>query len=328
MIRIRKTSKSILKCLTGILVILMGTLLSPAQALDAAAKTQPRIAMVTWRGETRAEAGFTDGLEKFGYHPVMTKHHCRQDPERLDRILDILENQPPDLIYVFGTTATKRVVHRIRNRPVIFDIVTRPVESGIIASWQSSGNNATGVSSMVPVANQIKALKKVISFSKLGIIYNPLEQNSIIQFQLLEQLAGSQGFALIPFMITRAEDIQKELKDLGARVDAVYLPSDSMIKSLGQAIMARVNEQKLPSLAAMEEMVIDDGAMMGLVPDYYQLGGLAARTAHQVLEGKHPSEIPVVTSDHFNITVNLKTARTIGIQIPTGILVMADRIVR
>ena len=332
-----KNLKNKIKCLGIVFLMLLGLLQindlgchADARDLDRnlSRTNHPRIAMITWRGETRAEAGFVDGLSRFGYVPKITKYHCDQNTKRLVDVLNILEPHPPDLIYVFGTTATKAVVRRIASCPVIFDIVTRPVESGIIANWQSSGNNATGVSSMVPIMNQIRTLKKVISFSKLGVVYNPLEQNSLIQFQLLSHLAISQKFKLIPFEITRAEDIQEKLNNLEEFVDAVYLPSDSMIKSLGKDIMARVNRQNMPSLAALEEMVIHDGALMGLVPDYYQLGGLAARTARLVLEGRRPSEIPVVTSDHFNITVNLKTAQAIGINIPTDILVMADRIIR
>ena len=75
-------------------------------------------------------------------------------------------------------------------------------------------------------------------------------------------------------------------------------------------------------------MVKKDSALIGLVPDYYQLGRLAASKAQRILRGEQPSAIPSSTLDHFNIIVNMNTARQIGINIPTSILVMADTTIR
>lgn len=289
---------------------------------------RPGIVMITWRGETRAEIGFMDGLSDCGYAPRLVKRHCDQDPDRLNLHIREVEKDLPDLIYVFGTTATKGVVSRIHSCPVIYNIVTRPVASGIIADWQSSGNNATGVSSMVPIRHQIRTLEKVAAFSRLGVIYNPLEQNSLIQIEILETLTRSLDIQLVLYPIRGRAEVAPVLENLREQVDAVYLPSDSMVKSLGNEIMVRINGANLPSLAALEEMVINDGALIGLVPDYYRLGRMAARKANKILTGHPPSEVPSATSDHFNITVNLKTAKEIGVHIPTAILVMADKIIR
>ena len=316
--------KTIITVLT--IALLWGS--APCSAAGPLDQTRPRIAMITWRGETRAEIGFIDGLSAYGYTPRLVKFQCRQDPALLNHHIQEVQQNLPDLIYVFGTTATKRVVNRIKGCPVIFNIVTRPVASGIIANWQSSGNNATGVSSLVPIRHQIRTLEKVVSFTRLGVIYNPLEQNSLIQIKILSALSDALDVKLIRYPISEKEEVPRVLAGLKDQVDAVYLPSDSMIKSLGREIMARVNGDKIPSLSALEEMVINDGALIGLVPDYYRLGRLAAQKAHKALTGHHPSDIPTATSDHFNITVNLNTAKQIGIHIPTAILVMADKIIR
>lgn len=287
-----------------------------------------RLAMITWRGETRAEKGFTDGLAQAGCAPTLVKHHADQNLARLHEVIKDLEQNAPNLIYVFGTTASREVLARITDIPVVFNIVTRPVESGIIADWKSSGNNATGVSSMVPILHQLKTLRKVIRFKRLGIIYNPREQNSIIQRDIVKTLEPVLGFIMVDLAVTETRVVPDMLESLDPLTDAVYLPSDSMVKSLGRTIMERVNRAGLPSLAALEAMVTDDGALMGLVPDYYQLGRIAAFKAVKVLQGTPPSEIPSSTLDHFAISVNMRTAKTIGFNIPTSILVMADRIIR
>ncbi|SDP15368.1 ABC transporter substrate-binding protein [Desulforhopalus singaporensis] len=286
------------------------------------------VAMITWRGDTPAELGFMDGLTGYGYNVHFVKYPADRSIEKLAAAVAALENNPVDLIYVFGTTATKHVLRHITTIPVVFNIVTRPVESGIIDSWSSSGNNATGVSSMVPVIHQLETLKKVIDFKTMGIIYNPREQNSVIQRDIVKDLEKRLNFKLYDFEVEPGEDIDKSLAGLTGALDAVFLPSDSMVKTYGKKITGLLNTLHIPTLAAMEDMVIQDGALMGLVPEYYQLGRLAAVKADAIFSSNAPDTIPTSTLDYFKITVNMNTARMIGINIPTSILVMADKIMR
>jgi len=286
------------------------------------------IAMITWRGETIAEKGFIDELNNSAHDIALTKYNAGQDDFRLQKIITQIQNNPVDIIYVFGTTATKAVLLRIKDTPVVFNIVSRPVGSGIIASWESSKNNATGASNKVSAINQLKTLKKVINYKKLGIIYNPKEQNSIIHGNNVKRLENLLHFSLKEYRISREQDILKILPQIKDKVDAVFLPADSMIKFLGKKIMEVVNGYKIPSLSSVGSMVPEDGVLLGFVPKYYELGRIAARKAILILNGRKPSDIPSSVLDHYHISVNMKTARKINIQIPMSVLVMANQIVR
>lgn len=287
-----------------------------------------RIAMITWRGETVAEKGFIDELNKSTYDISFIKYHADQDDSRLQKIITKIQESPVDLVYVFGTTATKAVLLRIKQTPLVFNIVSRPVGSGIIASWESSKNNATGASNKVSTINQLKALKKVINFNKLGIIYNPKEQNSIIQRNTVKRLENRLDFSLEECRISREQDILQILPKIKGQVDAVFLPADSMVKFLGKKIMKKVNEYKIPSLSSVGSMVPEDGVLLGFVPQYYELGRIAAKKVIQIINGKKPSDIPSSVLEYSNISVNMQTARKINIQIPMSVLVMANQIVR
>ncbi|MCP4719191.1 MAG: hypothetical protein GY860_07015 [Desulfobacteraceae bacterium] len=284
--------------------------------------------MITWRGETIAEKGFIDELDKSALNIALIKYNAGQDDFQLQKIITQIQNNPVDIIYVFGTTATKAVLLRVKETPVVFNIVSRPVGSGIIASWESSKNNATGASNKVSVINQLKTLKKVINFKKLGIIYNPKEQNSIIQRNTVKRLENRLHFSLKEYKICREEDIVHILPQMKGRVDAIFLPADSMIKFLGEKILKKVNEYKIPSLSSVGSMVPEDGVLLGFVPKYYELGRMAAKKAILILNGRNPSNIPSSVLDYYNISVNMKTARKIDIQIPMSVLVMANLIVR
>ncbi|MBU1340579.1 MAG: hypothetical protein KKE44_00785 [Proteobacteria bacterium] len=92
------------------------------------------VAMVTWRGETIAENGFIQELDKSLLDIAITKYHADQDEEKLKAVITQIQRTPVDLIYVFGTIATKTVPERIKHTPMVFNIVSWSIGSGIIAS--------------------------------------------------------------------------------------------------------------------------------------------------------------------------------------------------
>jgi len=301
---------------------------APVCAAEVSPGKQAVIAMITWRGQTDAERGFIDGLSEKIHEPIILTYDADQSLTNLARILDLIGSRKVDLIYVFGTTTTQFVLSRVKNVPVVFNIVSRPIASGIIANWERSGNNATGVSNEVHAHHQLKALKKVVDFRVLGVIYNPKEHNSVVNARIVRELQIQMGFRIVELCIQDSSAIPSVLGDLNGKVDAVYIPADSLIISLGDKIMAAVNAAGIPSLACTECMVPDNGALLALVPDYYQLGRIAAEKAVRILNGETPGEIPSSFPDYFKMWVNMPTAKKIDIQIPLSILMMADKIVR
>jgi putative ABC transport system substrate-binding protein len=291
-------------------------------------ETIPTVAIITWRGETDAERGFVKGLTRYGEHIRFIRYYAAQDLKRLELIIEQIKIRQVQLIYVFGTTATQFLISRVKTIPVVFNVVSLPVATGIIKSWEKSGNNAVGVSNKVPIYNQLKAFKVTVDFKRLGIIFNPAEVNSIAQKDQVEELSKALNFSLYAYPVTGNTDIKKALMGLGRTVDAVYIPADSLVKSLGGKIIRIVNENKIPTMTAIESMVPDDRVLLGLVASYYDLGIVAAEKARRILAGESPGAIASTTLDHFQFWVNMKTAEKIGVQIPLSTLIMADKIVR
>lgn len=310
------------------MIIVLWPLANIAAGKDESINVPLTIAMITWRGETDAEKGFVNGLTSL-HMPVNIKwHHADQNMTRLAEIIARLHRKPVDLIYVFGTIATQTVLSEIKEIPVVFNIVNRPVVSGIIQSWERSGNNATGASNQVPVESQLKAFKKVVKFRHLGIIYNPKEPNSRIQRDIASKLQRTLNFRLLDFQIANPSDLAIVMPQLKNTVDAVFIPADSLMISLGNDLARWINDLNLPSLATVETMVVHHGLLLGLQPSYYQLGLIAADKARQILQGASATDIPSSRLEYFQMSVNLKTARMIDVQIPMAILVMANRIIR
>jgi putative ABC transport system substrate-binding protein len=294
----------------------------------AAEEPPPVVTMILWRGWTKAEEGFKDRVRETHPGARLLVYDAQKELARLGKIFADIERQGTDLIYSFGTTVTKAAIERFPARPVVYNAVNRPVESGIIREWHSSGNNATGASNQVPIANQLRTLKKVVDLRRLGLVYNPLEENARIQREIVKGLGGQLRFEVVDFPFAADKDPARMMKEAAGRVDAIYFPADSMVKSHGRELVAAAHRVRLPTLAAIDDMVREDGALLGLVPDYYEMGRLAGEKAIRILSGGRPGEVPSSTLEAFQVLVNLKAARAIGVQVPLSLLMISDQIVR
>lgn len=288
--------------------------------VDASAgQRQPAdIAMVLFRGMTRAENGFLDSLKKSAEFDVrVTVFDAAQDQAKLQEIISKLEKGQYKLIYVFGTTATQQVMKRIKDTPIVFNIVQRPIEAGIIKDWDSSDNNVTGASNYVSMESAFKTLGLLLHIHKLGFLYYVKDPSTGYQKTDILKQQRKFGFSMVELPIWSKETISDTLKLLlDEKPEAVMIPADSFVKANGGAIFATLNKHRIPSIVVIPEMVRENGALLALGPDYYTLGQLAAENALQILKGKRPSELPIRRVNQLNMVINQRTADKLGITIP------------
>lgn len=317
------SSEHTIKSKIGLLFIAMAVASLLVGVEASAHKTkQVKIAMVLWRGETQAEKGFkTRMMASRKYKVDFTIFNAAQDKNRLEKIIRELDTNWYHLIYSFGTTVTKQLKQRITDLPIVFNIVSRPVKANIIDSWDNSGCNVVGASNAVPMASAFRTLNKVLTIGRLGFIYNPREDNSRIQRDEVKKLEKEFGYKMVDLPITSCQSIPLVIqKAVSSRVDAVLLPSDSLVKARADQIIPPLNAFKIPTIVSIPGMVTENAAFVGLGPDYFQLGTLAAEKALAILNGKKPSELPSCPLDRLHMTVNLSTAKQIGVTIPIQLL--------
>lgn len=315
--------KKISISLLTFLIVSMGLMISPSLA----AQKNLSVAVILWRGETVAEKGFQDRLAELGYSIKYSKFDAAQ---KKDKLLTILKDQiEPGIksfnyIYTFGTTTSLAAKSFLKGRkPQIFNIVAGPVEAGLVNSWQSSGGNLCGVSNSVPVDIQIKAALKLFSFKKLVVFHNPKEKNSSIFLNRIKKASKTYNFNVYDLPATpNSDELESNLEKLSAGsidVDAVYLPPDSYLASKAELIGDHLKEAKIKTIGSIGDY-IKAGALMGTVPDYYQLGASAAEIIDMNLKGKKLSEIPIRSSSKPKIIINKKTSELLGISIPENIV--------
>jgi ABC-type uncharacterized transport system substrate-binding protein len=304
-------------------LLLLVTLLAAPGAAPALAGEPLNIAMILWRGETEAEKGFKDGLKELGYSARYAVMNAGQDRAELGRLLR--EDLKPrlksfDYVYVFGTTATLATKTIVDDKvPVIFNIVADPVGAGIVRSWQGSGANIAGVSNEIPLDLQLKTAMTLVPIKRLGLFFNPREKNSMLIRDKILTVAQPLGIEIVdlrspPALDMLQENLQK-LRDQSIKVDAVYLPADSFIVSAAKLVGGELRAGKVKSIAALESYV-DQGALMGLVPGYRELGRAAAMLVHRHVKGQALQEMAVEADRAPLLKINLATARALNVAIP------------
>ncbi len=288
----------------------------------------PSIAMFEWQHDGVTEDGFRYGIQRVFPDARFYVYNLAGQERLLDLYLASARERGHDLYYVAGSDLTRKLLNSQHQVPLVFTLVQSPVEEGLIASWASSENNATGVSNRVPILNQLKTLKRIVAFRNLGVLCQQGSRDSAQQVRELERLQSFLGYRLRPICLTpetAAHPIPAEqLTDL----DAVYITNSPLLASYGRALIGQLNEAQIPTLTADLEMVRQNGALLGLVPDNYRIGRLAALNAQQILEGADPGSVPSRDLDYFMVVLNMNTARDLQVQVPLSLLIIADTIIR
>lgn len=312
-----------------LLLVTVAVLFAPSATFSTGGKDL-KIAMITWRGETKAEQGFKDGLKELGYSVQYTTLNPEQNRTKLGHLLRE-ELQPRlkefDYIYTFGTTVTKAAIQIVNNQvPQVFTLVFDPVGAGIVQSMDSPGANISGASNSVSLALQLDTALKIMKFKKLGLLFNPREKQSVLVREQLQALAASRNLEIVdlrsPPALDSLKDNLQKLKDKSIVVDAIYLPPDSFLTSNSKLIGPELKAAKIRSIATVNTF-IDDGALMGFVPDYHKLGKAAAGIIDRHQKGERLQNIPVATDKEPQLLINRATARLLGVTIPEGLLAKA-----
>ncbi|PJG60233.1 ABC transporter substrate-binding protein [Aeromonas cavernicola] len=277
-------------------IVLWLCLTPPAHALN--------IAMVLWRGETPAEAAFRAELIQLGYQPNITIFNGEQDRAALATMLrrQMLPKLAEfDYIYTFGTTATAMTKMLVAGRkPIIFNMVFNPFESGFLAANEPQHQMMTGTSQMVPMALQLANARQYLPAGKrLLVPFNPREQNTRFITEMLKHEAERfewqvATWRMLPVPARLAADL-KRLQEV-AKNDIVFLASDSYLLSIAPQLLKTLNDAGIPTICSAERFV-EYGCTVSTVSSYQVQGKMAATIIHRNLQGTPLQDIPLQVDD-------------------------------
>ena len=226
--------------------ILLGLLTAVALSSGALAQQKPfKVTLILFRGVTPADQGFMDQMK--ARMPVdFTVRNVQGSRAKIREFVEEAKKQRPDLLYTFGTTVTLDTVGaagkvdpnlHITDIPVVFNIVADPVGAKLASAFAATGRNLTGVSHLVPMPDQLRAMQRFKRVKKLGVIFNPYEANSALAVEQLKSLSAQFQFALVEAALQTAPGQRVVIQDIAdamqqlivAQPDFIYLPSDSSL---------------------------------------------------------------------------------------------------
>ena len=285
-----------------------------------------RIYVITFRGMTDVEKGFTDYFASRRVPVEITFRDLNRDSARIAGFVDEIRQMKPDLVYTWGTPVTLGLVgpfdaidpaKHITDIPVVFTMVAAPVLAKVVPDLAGSRRNVTGVFHVAPIEAQVRAIASYRPFKTLGLLYTPSEQNSVVLLDELRRVGRKMGINVVamPFKVDASKKATSEgapemLRKMKAdKVEWLYLLPDSFLSTQAKnVIIPAAHENGLPTFASVETFM-EYGALTGLVSRLYSIGQFTAYKAEQILVRKiPPAKIPVETLTRFSLQVNMNVA--------------------
>jgi len=234
----------------------------------------------------------------------------------------------PDAIVAIATPSAQAVVAATKNVPVVFSAVTDPVAAKLVANWDASGTNVTGVSDLLALDKQIDLIKRVVPGAKrVGMVYNPGEANSVVVVNQLKELLPKHGMSLVEASAPRSVDVGSAARSLIGKADVIYTNTDNNVVSAYEALVKVGQEAKLP-LVASDTDSVKRGGIAALGINYRDLGEQTGRMVVRILKGEKPGDIKPETSTKLELFVNPGAAEKQGVKLSDELVKSAAEVVK
>lgn len=314
-------------------ILLLIILFSSSFILEAQAQEKFKVAIVRLSKRVKylqGQEGMLSGLKEQGFDETKVEFEIKDAQDSNEKLLEIareLKGKKLDLIMTIATAPSVAVSREVQDTPIVFSLVSNPVSTGLVKSFESSGNNVTGASSWVATPPVINILREIIPMKRFGYLCNPEEEQTAVQTEDFKKFQDTLGYTLVVANVNTSEEAADAARSLVGRVDAIFIGSGSVIsKGLGN-ITEVCNQFKIPTVVHADDKV-EQGVLLAVSHNSFRAGKLTGQVAAEVLRGKHPSQIPISRPEKYDIIVNLKTAKDMGINIPVSILKIASKVIK
>lgn len=273
------------------------------------------------------------GLEQLGYaegrNLAIDYRYAEGRPDRLPTLAAELVGLNPDLIIAIGTDVALAAQRATQTVPVVMGSSLDPVRAGLASSLARPGGNVTGVSYLVDRLNpkRLELLKQAVpGATRAAVLWNPNHPDG--ELQELEEAGRAQAVRVESVQVPTAAALDGALAAVASdRPDAlVVVPSRSMTFVFGQ-ISEFSARQRLPVVSGWREFA-QAGALLTYGPDRFEAIEYCAAYVDRILRGARPADLPIVQPTKFDFVINLNTAETLGLTIPSSVLAQATEIIQ
>jgi putative ABC transport system substrate-binding protein len=315
-------------------VIAGGLLAAPLAARAQSATKIPRVGVLLFGTPDTDPSlkSFLAGLRDLGHVEGKTIalefHYAGGKPERLPDLARDLVGTKPDVIFALGGDVAPFVRTATTTIPIVVAVSNDPVQSGLVATLARPGGNLTGVTfvSSDLAAKRMQLLKEIVpAISRVGVLWNPDHIDP--EYRETQGAGLALGVAVHSLEVRGPSDLDRAFRAAaGARVEAIVVVSSRLLLVNQQPIMEMATRHRLVLVGGMGAWP-QAGALFSYGPDLDVLVRQAATDVDKVLKGARPGDIPIVQPTKFELIINLKTAKTLGLTIPPSLLQRADQVI-
>ena len=326
--------KSVTSLVAAAALLLVGSVAVPAQQ---SAKI-PRVGVLRPGNPPPADFGqwkaFEGGLRDLGWTPGtdirIEYRYAEGKPERLSQLAAELVRLPVDVIVASATTGVRAAQQATRTIPIVMSTLPDPVGSGFVASLARPGGNTTGLTldSEEMTGKQLELLKEVVPrLSSVAVLGNPISHAALPR--QTAAAGAALGLKVRNFLVNHARDLAPTFAAMRqARVGAVLVLRDPGVIERNLAeVVALAAQQRLPALYFFRQFP-DAGGLMSYGSNVNDIHRRSAAFVDKILKGAKPADLPIEQPTKFELFINLKTARALGLTIPQSLLLRADQVIQ
>jgi putative tryptophan/tyrosine transport system substrate-binding protein len=279
--------------------------------------------------------GLRDGLRQLGYEEgkqiLLEIRDTKSDPKLVEEAAKTFERERVNLIYAVTTSVATTVKNVTAHVPIVFSVGSDPVGSGLVQSFGKPGGRLTGVqySTTDLTGKRLEILKEILpKLNKVVIFYNPGNRMAMEAATLAREAARQFRVQLVERHASSVEELRQRLGAFKAgEADAFFYISDGMVASHAQLVIDMATSKRLPTMFS-EQSLVAMGGLASYGQNFHEIGRLSAKYIQKVLTGAQPQDLRVEVVDKFELAINLKTAKRIGLTIPPNVLARADKVIR
>jgi putative ABC transport system substrate-binding protein len=317
----------------AVLTVTLALLAAPSWA-----QAPPRIAWL-WPGTPEGNAmivsAFKDGMRENGMeegkHYVLDERYAGGRYDRFPALVNDLLKRSPAILMVNTIASVRAAQQATKTVPIIFVHTNDPVGSGLVASLARPGGNTTGLSTQNEdvVDKNIQLLHEVLPrASRIAVLSNPDNPSSPKMFERIRVLANGFGMTVRVFKATSPNGLDAVFIAITQyRPHALLVLSEAMFYDQRIAISTFAAKQKIPTMAGPSEFVTS-GCLISYGVSRREVFRRSAIYVKRILGGAKPADLPVEQPTTFELVINLKTAKALGLTIPQSVLIRADEVIQ
>jgi len=279
--------------------------------------------------------GFKDGLKELGFEEgkqyILHIRDVKGDAKALEPAAKALERENVDLIWSLATSVTLAVKRATANVPIVFYVGTDPVVVGLVKSYAKPGGRLTGIHSLSAemTAKRLEILKEISpKLRRVAAFYDPGNLAARESAKSIREAARQLRIELVERHVRSVEELRAGLQALKpGEVDALVHVADAMLTSQTRFVVDTAKAKKLATIS-IERSFASEGGLASYGVSFHAVGRQSAKFVRRVLSGTNPAELPVENVDRFELVINLKTAKAIGLTIPQSVLGRADEVIQ